>query len=385
MRKRYRRNPDDELSRALAALGPGLGIVVNPKNYDPCFPFAVAGKKRSVAFHAGSDMVVRSPFATYPTVTRPMGMGYFDDGDHGSRYDTSESGYPRVHTPDGVRVQKRGHGTVLYTSLCLGAKLTTEGELSLDINPEAPGISSNEHRSNAAEQWWRHARERGLSYRRYITGSEPETVTNRYEPTANVNRRSQANSLWDEAADYIADREGHSTNDLISMSIDIEATFEVEEEEETETEQKVDIYPFDPEDGCPGAKTLCAFYGVSDGGILTLPEGDFWFDADVFSTILLEGCAPEVIAYIQQVARHIGRRDLFEEIALVTILNKRAIDIAEAEQEPYADLRPNPSLKASEAAKRAFHSTLSRKERVLLEKRSETIANLGMNAFAIDD
>lgn len=367
--------------------GDGLGVIINPKTFEPCLPFKVKDKHKTFAFYTPDTKNTGDVF-------RVMGRGYFDDA-NGDAYDTSSSGYPRVHTPDGVRVLRKGYGTVLYTTLCLAATLEEMGELTIkDIEPSARGISSNSERSNSAKAWWKQARELGLTFQTSYsrTSDEPGTteVSNDYRDSlgSRPGLYSAGRDLWDAARSYVAGMNGEDEGDLADMDIDISSTFVKEIENDEEEEDIADIYPFDSEGGAKGASIFVPFYGVStfmnveDGHI-----GDFYFDEKIFSTILLTGCDPHVVRFIRDLTKLIGKPTLFEEIVTVTLLNKRAIDIAEETDgtERYADLRPNPSQPASKAAKEAFHGSLSKEERKLLVKRSETIQELGLDKLIIDD
>jgi hypothetical protein len=367
-----------------SSVGEGLGIIINPKTFEPCLPFKVSSLKKSFGFYAGTDLSKR------------MGQGYFYDAT-GDKYDTSNSGFPRVHTPDGVRVERQGYGTVLYTTMCLAATLNEMRELRIPDIVSAQGISSNEHRSRAADSWWRKAREMQLVY-----SVDYETSGGATQPESNDFRDSLGNrpsrfsrpgarALWDAAAEYAADANGESVDDLADMDIDISSTFTREVESENENSGSADIYSFaaDEVENVVGAETFVPFYTVGDFMSADAENiGDFWFDEKLFSTLLLTGCDPRVVRYVRDLTKMFGKPNLFEEIALVTLLNKRAIVIADETDgnvERYADLRPNPSLPASAAARKAFHSSLSKAERKLLSKRQDTIEELGLDQLVIDD
>lgn len=129
-----------------------LGVLVNPRTGEPCEVFAD---------DKGNVVIVSFDGTT-------LGKGYFDSGN--SSYAVSEeiTGYPRVHTPDGVTEKGAGWGTCLYTGLCLASYLATgrvidmqearansgqDGGIS-SMSEDADGESS---RSPYADAWWRAA------------------------------------------------------------------------------------------------------------------------------------------------------------------------------------------------------------------------------------
>jgi hypothetical protein len=366
MRKKLRPNPSVTGARP----GQCLGIVLNPKTLEPCFPFKAAGKKRTVGFYAGKDM------------QDPMGAGYFDEPSNDD-YDTSMSGFPRGHTPDGVRVTKAGYGTVLYTSLCLGATMTSRGLVELETDPEAEGISSNEHRSRSADLWWSHALERGLSYQTDIEGEvEHETVERSEDFSFDIGRRGRGRAqdkVWDAAEELV----GNDTPGSISnMDISITGTTEWEDDDESRTkEQTVDIYEFDK------ASQFIPYFslGMSGGDpvwLLIDPDADMEFDEAIFSTMLLTGCAPEVVGFIERITKRCGMPELFQKLMIVAQLDNRAGAVIDDVDAPATgDLRPNPSRKASKRARAAFLATLNKSERFLLETRKEIIEATGLDKF----
>jgi len=119
----------------------------------------------------------RLPFlATYNETTDRVGIwdartlklegdGYYET-DEDSEYfpPAAETGYPRVHTPSGVKNKGVGNGTALYTALCLGAWVEDYGLASLDVGPQSgEGISSGPGASAAAQKWWQAAETHGLA------------------------------------------------------------------------------------------------------------------------------------------------------------------------------------------------------------------------------
>jgi hypothetical protein len=392
MRRKLRRNP--EIHARPEPGGQGMGIVLNPKTLEPCFPFKAGGnKKRTVGFYAGKDMVL------------PMGAGYFDEAS-GDSYDTSASGYPRAHTPDGVRVMKAGYGTVLYTSLCLGATMRDRRLIALEMDPHAEGISSNQHRSRAADLWWAHALERDLSRQEEIEG-EAQMVEQSEDFDFDIGNSSGGgrSEVWDAAKSFVSDRVQGSISD---MDINITGTSEWEEEGDNENGGTVDIYDFEqarqfipyfsagPHYYPPATNAFedLVAPGTSRGTPWLqsppLPEPlwlvidedqDMEFDEALLSTMLLTGCGRAVRTFIQQVTQRCGMPTLYEKLLLVSALDGRAGAVIDDVDKPSGDLRPNPHRKASQRAKGVFMSTLSKPERYLLEKRQEIIEETGLVKF----
>jgi hypothetical protein len=165
MRRRYlRRNPAFEMTPARGLpeqTRPDLsglvfmGLVINPKT------------KRPVLATTDGDYVgIRS--IEQANVLEQLGRGY-----HSSSYEAAEkaTGYPRVHTPEGVGKKGQGYGTTLYTALCLGAELAWEEKIEISMTGSGRGISSDsEDRSAAASRWWEAAHDRGLTDQEVVEG-----------------------------------------------------------------------------------------------------------------------------------------------------------------------------------------------------------------------
>lgn len=136
-----------------------FGLVVNPRDGRPFL--CDRTKSRTVWIY---DMNA----VTDGDEIDAEGEGYFegDSGEADYREAAEVTGFPRVHTPSGVRHKQRGNGTCLYTALCLAAAMEDDGELSLSgLSVSGQGISSNEHRSRVASDWWEAAKTRfGLAH-----------------------------------------------------------------------------------------------------------------------------------------------------------------------------------------------------------------------------
>lgn len=183
MRRRYRRNfelvPPRPLeppaTHGLTGLTV-LGLTVNPRN-----------KQLLLVTTDGANVGIRSLDGKHFR----HGSGYYDTTHHGaSDRAEEETGYPRSHTPKGAHPKGAGFGTSLYSALALGAYLTEDGDVDIDMNTKGSGIcSESEGRSADADYWWDAAVRRGLAER--VT-SEGEEVCDEY---VNVTDRVTAEDI----------------------------------------------------------------------------------------------------------------------------------------------------------------------------------------------
>lgn len=137
-----------------------FGLVVNPRNGRP---FGCDRTKLRTVQIFDLNRIDGDPNADAPV----EGEGYFEQGSDDEHGQSAQiTGFPRVHTPSGVRSKGEGNGTCLYTALCLAAAMDDDGDLSFcDLEVSGQGISSNSHRSRSAGEWWEAAKERfGLAH-----------------------------------------------------------------------------------------------------------------------------------------------------------------------------------------------------------------------------
>lgn len=349
-----------------------LGCVLNPKTNLPCPVYKE--KMRTVDVFD-------------PLLNDKEGSGYFDNGDHGADYSASEkSGFPRVHTPTGVKTRKAGYGTVLYTGLCLAAKLEDAGHLKIATQVAGAGISSNENRSNAAEAWWNAAKnEFDLAYSVEVDGEEQEEEDS-YEETIDSTRGLRAvRSAVIEALD--------PDGDLDIDEVTVKGTIK---RMVSTGPSSADVYPYDRSHGCLGARSMVPFWFVSEAydgsNHLWDYTGDPFEDAehievfdDVFGCMVLTGdVSPDLVDFIQRVAVAAGKKKLFEEVMLVSMLGKKLEEVGEtayATDSLYEGLRPfrmNPEDPAVQAAV----ASLTKKERIAVERRAERVRALGLDKLA---
>jgi len=358
-----------------------LGCVLNPKTNLPCPVYKE--KMRTVDVFD-------------PLLEDKEGLGYFDNGDHGANYSASEkSGFPRVHTPTGVKTRKAGYGTVLYTGLCLAAKLEDAGHLKIATQVAGAGISSNENRSNAAEAWWSAAKnEFDLAYSVDVGGvEETEDFNESYHSGTETGRR-----VVKAVREILAARDALPEGDLDIDSVIVSGTVAKEGSGEA------DVYPYDRSHGCLGAASMVPFWFVSEAydgsdhlwiyGEKLTDEYDISrpqradhleiFD-DVFGCMVLTGDVhPDLVRFIQKVAVAAGKKKLFEEVMLVSMLGKKLEEVGEtayATDSLYEGLRPF-RMNPEDPAVRAAVASLTKKERIAVERRAERVRALGLDKLA---
>jgi hypothetical protein len=153
----YRRNEEFRLR----APGPGparetrtiagrttLGLIINPKTKEPV-----------LATTDGHYVGIRS--LRQESLLKKLGTGYLSDSNEDA---TKATGYPRVHTPDGVTVGGMGYGTALYSAICDGAHLRYRDLVEISARGDGDGICSDtKDRSGSADRWWAAARRQGLT------------------------------------------------------------------------------------------------------------------------------------------------------------------------------------------------------------------------------
>lgn len=120
-----------------------VGLVINPKD--------------GQLFYAECE---DNKVKVYDLDDQAYGSGYFNRG-HGSYSWPSEVTHlPRVHTANALNKgdQGKGHGTVLYTSLCMTAFQSNRREIKADTGDyRGEGICSSgeqDQRSELASLWW---------------------------------------------------------------------------------------------------------------------------------------------------------------------------------------------------------------------------------------
>ncbi len=153
----YRRNEEFRLR----APGPGparetrsiagrttLGLIVNPKTKEPV-----------LATTDGHHVGIRS--LRQESLLKKLGTGYLSDSNEDA---IQATGYPRVHTPDGVTVSGMGYGTALYSAICDGALLRAKNLVEISGRGRGEGICSDTNdRSGYADRWWAAALKQGLT------------------------------------------------------------------------------------------------------------------------------------------------------------------------------------------------------------------------------
>lgn len=176
-----------------------LGIVANPKTREPL-----------LVLTDGTWVSIRSLAAKTEIVK--IGVGYYETGSGKYAESAEFTGYPRAHTADGVTVKGKGYGTALYTALALGAALTDDEAVEIDMYKNNQGISSwTDNRSTSADDWWKAANKRKL------TATEVEEIEEKEE---NVDIDLDADDL-----NKVASVDGTITY-VNTVNVDIEKTEE---------------------------------------------------------------------------------------------------------------------------------------------------------------
>lgn len=153
----YRRNDQFRLeaplpapareTRSIAGLTT-LGLIINPKTKEPV-----------LATTDGEYVSIRS--LRQESLLKKLGTGYHSTSQEDSADATD---YPRVHTPEGVKVRGMGYGTALYSALCDGAHLRYRDHVEISMRKKGDGISSDTNdRSTEADHWWAAALKQGLT------------------------------------------------------------------------------------------------------------------------------------------------------------------------------------------------------------------------------
>jgi hypothetical protein len=155
-------------------------IVVNPKTGEP--------------FFCSSEMREDLNWPTNAYAIRDFdgalhGKGYFETRKNSEHYfPAKETGYPRIHTTDGVKKKGVGNGTCLYVAgACAVAvvEFREEEYLPLDLwnfttgvdwDDRRNGISSADDRSVDASKWWRSATKAGLAIEQKVPVETKETI-----------------------------------------------------------------------------------------------------------------------------------------------------------------------------------------------------------------
>lgn len=138
-----------------------VGCVISPKYMRPYFVL-----RRSIS--EGCLLCVPT---TKLSAVEVVGSAYLEDSEYSEYADPAKfTGYPRVHTPQGVGEQGTGLGTALYTAASmLGAYFVVgkeDGEKLTEIPDDLllnPGCSSGPDASESARSWWENAERRGLA------------------------------------------------------------------------------------------------------------------------------------------------------------------------------------------------------------------------------
>lgn len=336
-----------------------LGVVLNPKTLEPCPAYKQPDEDGDILFYPSS-------------LERVEGQGYIDQGG-GDDYKQSElSGYPRAHTPRGVRTQGRGYGTVLYTSIALAVHQAVTGAIELGRDADGDGISSNDHRSDEASVWWRRARRLGLAHQVEVEGAreeEREEDVDGEVSSSDLSRsqwaRRHRDTIFEALNEFLMDNEGVS---LTSFSISYEGTRHTVEM----VEATADIYPWTQAQRF--VPFTCAEKSRGDDHAWRRHDRLFTeidieeMDPALFSTMNIRGTEASLVAFLADVAKRAGMRAEWERVMAFAALGKELPEDTDDLYAVYHPLRSNP--------------TVSRAQQKALEERSAIIEALGLDKFA---
>lgn len=212
-----------------------IGVNVNPKTKEPVFVVREEHHDRTVIILG----LVASDINEY--VYAPIGTGYLNSSDD-TQYSapTQVTGYPRSHTPGGLKPEYRGrgYGTCLYTGLVQLATAGYEKFVKLNrLDGKGAGIcSAVDDRSDEAEEWWQSAVRRGMAHKDYGTATvdgddrDSETETNEDEDLFDYMSSRSARDVRTAIHEAV---DGHSEWSVASIYLrgDLERTVEKEEKE----------------------------------------------------------------------------------------------------------------------------------------------------------
>jgi len=285
-----------------------LGCVVNPKTLEPVWVMRRSASYRTVS------LLYRGQYHLYTSV----GEGYLDGGDMGAEYTipVDITGFPRSHTPDGVKVQGAGFGTCLYTGLVLLASAIQDDELQPQARHAAvmPGrgygiCSDEESRSMAATRWWRQALHLGLTQQevgeveKEVETDETDTETREDEDLTDYMGTRRERAIMDDIRDAVnSDGEWAATH--ISIRGDVER--EVPRESETdEVSVTADYYTL----SSATKHRLVALRQTFDGDLMAWgksPSMDGTFVKEVILALKVSNDDPILVGKLAACARDAG-------------------------------------------------------------------------------
>lgn len=154
----------------------------------------VVNPKTGVPFFCVSDMHddVERPSHDYEIRDfngANQGTGYFETNRSSDYYvSAKKTGYPRIHTPQGVRQEGVGNGTCLYVAGACAVEVLEKREYEdlpqigwnlvtgVNYDDRKSGISSTQDRSVKASKWWRKAVKVGLAEEVEIQSVKEHTI-----------------------------------------------------------------------------------------------------------------------------------------------------------------------------------------------------------------
>ncbi len=257
----------------------------------------------------------------------------------GGKYLLAEaSGYPRAHVGSNNNLPRdSGWGSVLYNSLCVGARVHDLGADLPEMNVSASGIcSDSESREPPASRWWASANRNGFSYTESVEVEEERETTEDFEilpsPRGSEYARNKYWSLVEAIQEYL------EVHDIYGARFDVPTISGTYVETSGPRELEVDILPFNPEGGATGISgmVLCTFKNapkmdLDDLSWLTEDEVSD-FNVDVLRLLDLREAAEKVVALVRRVAEVMGALDVLEENLSTPRSNRRSNGLTPAQQ-----------------------------------------------------
>lgn len=346
-----------------------LGVIVQPKLKRPVFVFELEAGDNTVGIFdfVGGDLV-------------QVGSGYLEGSGRGDYAWAAEvTGYPRSHTPSGVREKGKGYGTCLYTGLVLLASAEADGSIEIDVEGSGHGISSeSESRTWEASNWWSAARRLGLVVQET---HEKEGGEEEEEEESGVDLLRHTTSRQDdqileairEIVEYVDD--GYVTS-IDSLKVSIARTVGGVQD------VKVDVYTLKS----AARANLVGFRSVVSGGIeewLAMDPDDLDIsdaEREVLVAFDYSQGPSSVTDKMLKIAKNVGATDREIKNAQIVARYGRMADIGRDDDEFEMPMprRPESLRRAIERLPRSERRDVERAAREIEERREE----LGWNALA---
>ena len=255
------------------------------------------------------------------------------------RYALAEaSGYPRAHVGSNANLPRdSGWGSVLYNSLCVGARVHDLGADLPEMRVSASGICSDSgSREPPASRWWASANRNGFSYTESVEVEDERETTENFEidpsPRGSEYARKRYWNMVEAIQEYL------EVHDIYGAEFDVPTISGTHTTSVGSREIDVDILPFNPESGATGISgmVLCTFknapkMNLDDLSWLTEDEVSD-FNVDVLRLLDLREADEKAVALVRRVAEVMGALDVLEENLSTPRQNRRYNGLTPAQQ-----------------------------------------------------